>query len=1441
MDPDMQSLIERTRRRREVLNQRMAGMPEAAPRKRRTPVLESDGTEKVLTELQSNQDDSPKRQCMREVEQNLKPDISSNQGVESGLKDPSSSLNNVTSNDENLDLPTPKPRKSISSPPLERRNKSSPRKSPVSQVGTSASSGFSRKGRFAALAQHINDWEDDLSHHVIQKEEEKRPRWQPPKPESTPMSSVTSGKGPAPPAPVIVSSTTAKVAKQEAPVCSPKKTHAPPTPRNNVQASPSSTLTRNSPLRTSKVALNSSPKPFTPAYRDNKISPVKPPVDLYNSSSAIKQSSPVKTSDLNLASASVNTVTPTKSTKWSAANSGLPVNSPGLLETPPSDGELNKTADEPTLKPISQRFTAWAQKTETHKAQPANLSSKVATFEKKITQNSTPLRGQRNSVHVPKTQKQVCTPALSASTPASSTQKKVCDPSELPVAQRMSQMQEKLSNTPALQRKNDEPTAFPVGARMSAWEVMTAANNVSNIKKVNPGDVTPVANKTRPVSAFTPKPAGAPTEIPVNPPPPPQAVKSITPAKSFRECIEEKANKILQKGVQPPSNSHGAQAVATSQSPIKPLVRSPSKVVHSPSKVSAGTKNVQKLLAERCQDSTTTSSAIAAQERAQRMAELDAIQNRWKNGVLREDYGSSSNEQTKVPSALPTLQSKTPEKQLPEMKTPMSSKREEARNKARAEFNSKLAEIGLTSDEESTASIPSAQIPQAPPIAPNGSVVKSNSGRGSQTSSIYNLIKKREENIQPSDDKKVKFNDSFDDSEDEAERKIPRSAAKRLATQSSEEKEEFKKPEVPKLRAEKDSDHASSSDVGDEEFASSDGLSIEIDDDDISLKGFVSEAVRRESILPPPVQRASQSSLDSYEDDHGTGDSEASCSGPSKRGGYQPDDESMDEYDEENSNRRAVDDLLDEVMSDTSDDYDPDMDPHNVVLRKQQTNYSYDPDMDPNNVQMRRKNTNPVPAKRNLMRSESTDDDDDDRPYSLQAYRKSANVHQHVIEPIVRTSKYAGKYVEEENIVMPTAQEPHRDDRRAVQDRIRELQELVQQEQNVIMQTSNALNKCCMGNSYFAGSAEQVECNKLLLIACQKRQCYMTEIQRLKETGVLSPEGPGPQGSLTISDIRLPLKKDFVTKIGTSHDTTTHYFILLFKNGPQLICTQMLSTHDPMMRGSLDFPNLIKINGITGNFKLVLDIYSMSVSKEYSKDKKKKTPKKGKGYAMACKFFFKAFSFYAIVNFDIFNPGGPTAVRTTSFTHVTSLQLTMKSLDKNSFHLDRLLHSSPLYGQIFMRLKCLMEVNVEERGFLTMFDDVSGFGAWHRRWCVLSGNKLCVWKYPDDETRKDPMTFIDLKRCITEKVGLVPRDICARPNTFEMVTVRQPLKGEHDTLVTKTYNSTTTVRHQMSADSKEERIVWCNKINRTLANLRTWNADALKPMKQQPQATSSYH
>jgi len=35
-----------------------------------------------------------------------------------------------------------------------------------------------------------------------------------------------------------------------------------------------------------------------------------------------------------------------------------------------------------------------------------------------------------------------------------------------------------------------------------------------------------------------------------------------------------------------------------------------------------------------------------------------------------------------------------------------------------------------------------------------------------------------------------------------------------------------------------------------------------------------------------------------------------------------------------------------------------------------------------------------------------------------------------------------------------------------------------------------------------------------------------------------------------------------------------------------------------------------------------------------------------------------------------------------------------------------------------------------------MFEDVNGFGAWHRRWSLLKDNVVSYWKYPDDEKSK---------------------------------------------------------------------------------------------------------
>ena len=49
----------------------------------------------------------------------------------------------------------------------------------------------------------------------------------------------------------------------------------------------------------------------------------------------------------------------------------------------------------------------------------------------------------------------------------------------------------------------------------------------------------------------------------------------------------------------------------------------------------------------------------------------------------------------------------------------------------------------------------------------------------------------------------------------------------------------------------------------------------------------------------------------------------------------------------------------------------------------------------------------------------------------------------------------------------------------------------------------------------------------------------------------------------------------------------------MVRNGAQVIVTQMVSTHDALMRGVLHVPNLIKLNDIMNDFRYELEIYGM--------------------------------------------------------------------------------------------------------------------------------------------------------------------------------------------------------------------------------------------------------
>jgi len=58
-------------------------------------------------------------------------------------------------------------------------------------------------------------------------------------------------------------------------------------------------------------------------------------------------------------------------------------------------------------------------------------------------------------------------------------------------------------------------------------------------------------------------------------------------------------------------------------------------------------------------------------------------------------------------------------------------------------------------------------------------------------------------------------------------------------------------------------------------------------------------------------------------------------------------------------------------------------------------------------------------------------------------------------------------------------------------------------------------------------------------------------------------------------------------------DNDVFYFVVMIRHGAHVIFTQMVSTHEAMVCGSLDFPNLISLNDVTQNFVVDIEIYGM--------------------------------------------------------------------------------------------------------------------------------------------------------------------------------------------------------------------------------------------------------
>ncbi|XP_051811722.1 anillin isoform X3 [Acanthochromis polyacanthus] len=481
----------------------------------------------------------------------------------------------------------------------------------------------------------------------------------------------------------------------------------------------------------------------------------------------------------------------------------------------------------------------------------------------------------------------------------------------------------------------------------------------------------------------------------------------------------------------------------------------------------------------------------------------------------------------------------------------------------------------------------------------------------------------------------------------------------------------------------------------------------------------------------------------------------------------------------------------------------------------------------------------------NMIRTASSDsvealDEDHKLPYSIDAYRSTRvkeTERPSVKQVIVRKEDVSNR-----------AEEPRGSSLFSIKQRMKILTNEMNLQQTVIHQASQALN-CCTDEEHGKGSQVEAEAERLLLVATERREALKAELDRLKGDPAgqkKAPAAPEPtsmsasKGSITLQELRLPLKADFVCSTANKPESTKHSFFIMIRAGAEnTVATPLASTHRGLSGDTLTFPTKFTISDVSSDFGIDIEVYCLVQKREVCSDKKKK-PNKSKAITPK-RFLAITKSAQTPV---VASPGGPNAVRTSNFVLVGSHKLTLSSIGKNKFPLEKIKYEGserellsgmfhnkvpflcPLEGHIYLKMQCEVGSKVEERGFLTMFEDVSGFGAWHRRWCVLSGYCISYWTYPDDEKRKNPIGRINLANCTSKMVEPANREFCARPNTFELITVRPQREDDKETLVSQCKNTMCVTKNWLSADTKDERNLWMKKLNQILVDLRMWQPDA---------------
>ncbi|OZC11932.1 hypothetical protein X798_01113, partial [Onchocerca flexuosa] len=218
----------------------------------------------------------------------------------------------------------------------------------------------------------------------------------------------------------------------------------------------------------------------------------------------------------------------------------------------------------------------------------------------------------------------------------------------------------------------------------------------------------------------------------------------------------------------------------------------------------------------------------------------------------------------------------------------------------------------------------------------------------------------------------------------------------------------------------------------------------------------------------------------------------------------------------------------------------------------------------------------------------------------------------------------------------------------------------------------------------------------------------------------------------------------------------SYAFVILLKTDEQVEATQTVTLMDTraLRVSKVHFPDQIRFTNLPVDFKVLLEIYALKISENRRSDDYSCSMLKNKAKSLLSP------SKKTCCNESI--------VGSSEFTCCGHICLNRDTIGMQKFYLDGAVY--PLEGTIEIESRCTTlppTIEIDFRGFLTMYQIIAGLGSWARYWAVLRCGVVQFWKYPDDEISEKPaLACMDLSKCTDKEIGHAPHEICSRPNAF---------------------------------------------------------------------------